>query len=71
MATKMPQPDAAVLDRDALRRKAAQCLEIAARLPPGEAADQLLLFAKEYAELAQKMEEPGAVVAVAPSATGA
>jgi len=52
-------------DPNRLRRKAARCLELAAKLPAdAPAAEQLRLFAAEFVEMATQLELAGSVVLI-------
>jgi hypothetical protein len=52
-------------DANGLRLKAARCLELAAELPTdAPAAEQLRLFAAEFAEMATQLELAGTAVLI-------
>jgi hypothetical protein len=59
----------AILRPEALRAKAAQCMALASQARSPELADQLRLFAREYAEMANRLEAPF-VIATMPRTSG-
>jgi hypothetical protein len=65
----MSEPADAILSPDVLRAKAAQCMALASQASSPELADQLRLFAREYAEMARRLEAPF-VIATMPRTGG-
>jgi hypothetical protein len=52
----MADDEGAVIPPVELRARAARCFALAAALPPGEAAETLIVFGREYVEMAERLE---------------
>jgi hypothetical protein len=60
LATKMT-PQNAILDPATLRARAAECERLARESAPGAAAEAFRRLAREYAEMADRLERSSAI----------